>query len=186
MHVTTIAGSGRSTRPVTCAPSPALLISPGVTGNADNAAAGCFPTAFQRGFTLIELMVVIVILGVLAGLIVPRIMGRPEEAKQTKARIQMESIETALKLYKLDNGVYPSTEQGLEALVESPTVGDLPRAWRSGGYLEKGKVPKDPWGNPYIYLSPGIHADFDLVSYGSDGQPDGEGKNSDIRNWEFE
>jgi len=98
----------------------------------------------DRGFTLIELMVVIVILGILAGLIIPRIMGRPEEARQMKARVQIESIETALKLYKLDNGSYPSTEQGLEALVEPPTVGELPRAWREGGYLEKGKVPKDP------------------------------------------
>lgn len=138
------------------------------------------------GFTLIELMVVIVILGVLAGLIIPRIMGRPEEARQMKARIQMESIETALKLYKLDNGFYPSTEQGLEALVEAPTVGQLPRVWREGGYLEKGKVPKDPWGNDYIYLCPGLHYDFDLISCGADGQIGGEGYDKDINNWETE
>jgi general secretion pathway protein G len=138
------------------------------------------------GFTLIELMVVIVILGILAGLIVPRIMGRPEEARRTKARIQMESMETALKLYKLDNGVYPSTEQGLEALVEPPTVGEIPRAWRQGGYLEKRKLPKDPWGNPYVYLSPGLHDDFDLISYGADGNPGGDGKDRDIQNWEFD
>jgi len=138
------------------------------------------------GFTLIELMVVIVILGVLAGLIIPRIMGRPEEARQMKARVQMESIETALRLYKLDNGDYPSTEQGLQALVETPTVGELPKAWRKGGYLEKGKMPKDPWENEYLYLCPGLHGDFDLVSYGADGQPGGEDKNTDINSWELE
>ena len=138
------------------------------------------------GFTLIELMVVIVILGILAGLIIPRIMGRPEEARRMKGRIQIESIETALKLYRLDNGEYPSTEQGLEALVEPPTVGQLPKAWRKGGYLEKGKVPKDPWGNDYIYLCPGLHDDFDLMSYGADGQPGGEGKNADINSWEYD
>ena len=137
------------------------------------------------GFTLIELMVVIVILGILAGLIIPRIMGRPEEARQMKAKVQMESIETALRLYKLDNGDYPTTEQGLQALVEPPTVGELPRAWRQGGYLEKGKMPKDPWENDYIYLCPGLHGDFDLVSYGADGQPGGEDKNADINSWEL-
>ena len=137
------------------------------------------------GFTLIELMVVIVILGILAGLIIPRIMGRPEEARQMKAKVQMESIETALRLYKLDNGDYPTTEQGLQALVEPPTVGELPRAWRQGGYLEKGKMPKDPWENDYIYLCPGLQGDFDLVSYGADGQPGGEDKNADINSWEL-
>lgn len=140
----------------------------------------------RRGFTLIEIMVVLVILGILAGLIIPRIMGRPEEARRTKARIQIESIETALKLYKLDNGVYPTTEQGLQALVEPPSVGELARAWREGGYLEKGRIPKDPWGNEYVYLSPGIHGDFDLVSYGADGETGGEGKDKDINNWELE
>ncbi len=138
------------------------------------------------GFTLIELMVVIVILGILAGLIIPRIMGRPEEARQMKAKVQMESIETALRLYKLDNGDYPTTEQGLQALVEPPTVGELPKAWRQGGYLEKGKMPKDPWENDYIYLCPGLHGDFDLISYGADGQPGGEGKNADINSWELD
>lgn len=140
----------------------------------------------ERGFTLIELMVVIIILGILAGLIVPRIMGRPEEARRMKARVQIESMETALKLYKLDNGNYPTTEQGLQALVEAPAVGQLPRAWREGGYLEKGKVPKDPWGNEYVYLYPGIHADLDLISYGADGEPGGEGNDEDINNWELE
>ena len=140
----------------------------------------------MAGFTLIELMVVIVILGILAGLIIPRIMGRPEEARQMKAKVQMESIETALRLYKLDNGDYPTTEQGLQALVEPPTVGELPKAWRKGGYLEKGKMPKDPWENDYIYLCPGLHGDFDLISYGADGQPGGEDKNADINSWELE
>jgi len=139
-----------------------------------------------RGFTLIELMVVIVILGILAGLIIPRIMGRPEEAKRLKAQIQIESLETALKLYKLDNGMYPNTEQGLQALVEQPDTGTLPKKWRKGGYLEKGKVPKDPWGNDFVYLSPGVHGDFDITSYGSDGVPGGEDKNQDINNWEIE
>jgi general secretion pathway protein G len=140
----------------------------------------------NRGFTLIELMVVIVILGVLAGLIIPRIMGRPEEARRMKARIQIESIETSLKLYKLDNGNYPTTEQGLDALVEAPTVGQLARAWREGGYMDKGKVPKDPWGNDYVYLSPGIQDDYDLSSYGPDGEPGGEGDDADINSWELE
>lgn len=138
------------------------------------------------GFTLIELMVVIVILGILAGLILPRIMGRPEEAKQLKARIQIQSIETALKLYKLDNGAYPSTEQGLISLVALPQTGKIPRKWREGGYLEKGKIPKDPWRNEFIYISPGVNGDFDIISYGADGIPDGEGKNKDIYSWEIE
>jgi len=138
----------------------------------------------SHGFTLIEIMVVMVILGVLAGLIIPRIMGRPEEARRLKARVQMESIETALKLYKLDNGSYPTTEQGLEALVEPPSVGQLARAWREGGYLERSKVPKDPWDNDYVYLCPGTHGEYDLISYGDDGQPGGEGKDKDINSWE--
>jgi general secretion pathway protein G len=140
----------------------------------------------EQGFTLIELMVVIVILGILAGLIIPRIMGRPEEARRMKARVQLESIETALKLYKLDTGSYPTTEQGLQALVEPPTVGELAQNWRKGGYLEKGKVPKDPWGNDFVYLSPGVNDDFDLSSYGKDGQPGGEGDDADINSWELE
>jgi len=140
----------------------------------------------EHGFTLIELMVVIVILGILAGLIIPRIMGRPDEARRAKARLQIESLETALKLYKLDNGMYPSTEQGLQALVELPETGDLPKKWRQGGYLEKGKVPKDPWGNEFIYLSSGVHGDYDILSYGADGVPGGEDKNMDINSWEIE
>lgn len=140
----------------------------------------------DRGFTLIELMVVIVILGILAGLIIPRIMGRPDEARQAKARMQIESIETALKLYRLDNGAYPTTEQGLKALVEAPAAGQLAKNWRQGGYLERGKVPKDPWGNDFVYLSPGVHGDFDLSSSGADGEAGGEGKDKDITSWEIE
>lgn len=139
-----------------------------------------------RGFTLIELMVVIIILGILAGLIIPRIMGRPEEAKQLKAKMTIESLETALKLYKLDNGMYPDTEQGLQALIEQPEAGTPPKNWRKGGYLEKGKVPKDPWGNEFIYLSPGAHGDYDIISYGADGVQGGEDKNKDINSWEIE
>ena len=139
-----------------------------------------------KGFTLIELMVVIVILGILAGLIVPRIMSRPGEAKQMKGKIQIESLETALKLYKLDNGAYPTTEQGLQALVEAPETGNVPKNWKSGGYLEKGKVPKDPWGNDFIYLSPGVNGEYDITSYGADGVPEGEGEDKDINSWELE
>ena len=140
----------------------------------------------RRGFTLIELMVVIVILGILAGLIVPRIMGEPDKAKKLKARMQIESISTALKMYKLDNGSYPTTEQGLQALVEQPETGTVPKKWKAGGYLEKGKVPKDPWGNDFIYLSPGLKGDFDIISYGLDGVPGGEGENKDVNNWDIE
>jgi general secretion pathway protein G len=140
----------------------------------------------QRGFTLIELMVVIVILGILAGLIIPRIMGRPDEARRAKARIQIESLETALKLYKLDNGQYPSTEQGLQALVQQPSVGVDAKNWRQGGYLEKAKVPKDPWGRDFVYISPGANGDYGLTSLGADGEPGGEGKDKDINSWDAE
>jgi len=140
----------------------------------------------NHGFTLIELMVVIVILGILVSFIAPRLMGRPDEAKQVKARVQIESLETAIKLYKLDSGIYPATEQGLQALVEQPQTGTLPKKWRKGGYLEKGRVPKDPWGNEFVYLSPGVHGDYDIISYGADGVPGGEEFNKDISSWEIE
>ncbi|MBW2040061.1 MAG: type II secretion system major pseudopilin GspG [Deltaproteobacteria bacterium] len=140
-----------------------------------------------KGFTLIELMVVVVILGILAGLIIPKIMGRPEEARRLKAKMQIQQIEQALKLYYLDTGTYPTTEQGLNALVEKPTIEPIPKRWREGGYLEKGKVPLDPWSNPYVYISPGIHSeDFDLESYGPDGEDGGEGKYADVENWDLE
>lgn len=140
----------------------------------------------DKGFTLIELMVVIVILGVLAAIIAPKIIGRTDEAKVTEAKVQIKNFETALKLYKLDNGVYPSTEQGLDALVEKPATGIIPRNWKEGGYLEKKKVPSDPWGNPYIYVSPGLHGDYDIISYGADGARGGEGFSSDIESWSIE
>lgn len=142
----------------------------------------------NKGFTLLELLVVIVILGILATFVGSRIMGRPEEARQTQAKIQIKTLENALNMYRLDNGEYPLTEQGLKALVEKPVTGSIPKKWRDGGYLDKPKLPKDPWGNDYIYLSPGMKNPngFDLYSNGADGQPGGEGKDADIGNWDTE
>ena len=140
----------------------------------------------SRGFTLIELMVVIVILGILAAVIAPRLIGRTDEAKVTEAKVQIRNFETALKLYKLDNGFYPSTEQGLEALVVKPSVGLIPARWRDGGYLEKKSVPKDPWGNPYMYSSPGLNGDYDIISFGADGMRGGEGFNKDLESWNLD
>ncbi|THB77311.1 MAG: type II secretion system protein GspG [Desulfobulbaceae bacterium] len=138
------------------------------------------------GFTLLELLVVVVILSILAGYIGPRILGRPDEARQAKAEVQIGLLETALGLYRLDNSMYPTTEQGLAALASKPTTGKIPEKWRKGGYLVKGKVPKDPWGNPFIYKSPGVHGSYDLSSLGGDGRPGGEGVDADINNWELE
>ncbi|WP_275423149.1 type II secretion system major pseudopilin GspG [Geomonas oryzisoli] len=137
----------------------------------------------SRGFTLIELMVVIVILSLLAVLVGPKIIGRSDDAKVADAKVQIRNIETALKLYKLDTGSFPGTEQGLQALVTKPTTGKIPNNYKSEGYLENKNVPKDPWGNDYIYLSPGEHGDYDLSSYGADGARGGEGKNADIESW---
>jgi general secretion pathway protein G len=139
----------------------------------------------QRGFTLIEIMVVVVILGVLAALVVPRFLNRPDEARVTKAQVDIKSLEEALGLYKLDNSYYPSTEQGLRALVNKPETGRIPTKYAVGGYLKK--VPVDPWNNEYVYLSPGLHSnDFDLISYGADGEPGGEGTDADINSWELQ
>jgi general secretion pathway protein G len=138
----------------------------------------------RSGFTLIEIMVVIIILGILVGLIVPRFMEKPEKARMVKAQMQIESISAALKEYKLDNGDYPTTEQGLEALVEKPSIGKIPKKYPEKGYFPK--IPKDPWGNDYVYISPGEHGDFDLISYGADGEEGGEGKDADIQSWEIE
>jgi general secretion pathway protein G len=139
-----------------------------------------------RGFSLIELMVVIVILGILAGMIMPRLMGRTDDAKVVKAKVDMAALDTALKLYKLDNGEYPTTEQGLKALIEPPEEEDGTGNWKKGGYLEKRLLPKDPWGREFIYLSPGANGEYDIISYGADGVPGGEDKNKDIKSWESE
>jgi general secretion pathway protein G len=139
----------------------------------------------DRGFTLIEIMVVVVILGILAAIVVPRLLSRPDEAKVVKAKVDMKGIEAALGLFKLDTGFYPSTDQGLKALVEKPTTGLIPSKYSVDGYLKK--VPVDPWGNAYIYLSPGLHShNFDLISYGADGQAGGEEFNADINSWELD
>ena len=138
----------------------------------------------ERGFTLLEILIVITILGILASLVAVKLMDRPGEARALKAQLDINTLENALKLYKLDNAFYPSTEQGLRALVETPSVGRIPKKWREGGYLEKGVVPKDPWENDYLYLSPGTrNPDFDLWSYGADGEEGGEGEDADITNW---
>jgi general secretion pathway protein G len=138
----------------------------------------------NQGFTLIELLVVILILGLLAGIVGPRLFGHTDEAKQTKARVQIENLSSALKMYKIDNDQYPSTEQGLEALVSEPQGGNIPKKWKKGGYLAKKQIPKDPWGNDYTFLSPGVQDDFDITSYGADGTAGGEGVNRDINSWE--
>jgi len=139
-----------------------------------------------KGFSLIELMVVIVILGILAGMIMPRLIGRTDDAKMIKAAVDIASLDTALKLYKLDNGKYPTTEQGLKALIEPPDKEDNTGSWKKQGYLEKRTLPKDPWKREFIYLSPGTHGDYDIISYGADGLPGGEDKNKDIKSWEIE
>jgi general secretion pathway protein G len=138
----------------------------------------------DSGFTLIEIMVVVIILSILAGIIIPRIAGRPEEARRTKAAVQIKQIEGALNLFKIDNGFYPTTDQSLEALVSPPTTGEEPQNYKEGGYMKK--MPNDPWGNPYAYLSPGEHGDFDLISFGADGVEGGEERDTDIGNWEIE
>lgn len=140
----------------------------------------------ERGFTLIEVLVVIFILSILAAIVAPKIIGRTDDARIAEAKLQIKNFETALKLFKLDNGFYPSTEQGLEALITKPTTGRIPPNYREGGYLEQKKIPFDPWGNPYIYLCPGIHGEYDIISYGADGKEGGEGKDSDITNWNIQ
>ena len=135
-----------------------------------------------RGFTLIEILVVITILGIMAALIVPRIMDRPDQARATAARADVNAIMSGLKLYRLDNGVYPSNDQGLLALVKKPDRGDVPRNWKPGGYLEK--LPKDPWDSDYQYLNPGIRGEVDVFSLGADRRPGGEGYDADIGSWQ--
>ncbi len=135
----------------------------------------------QAGFTLIEIMVVVVILSILAAFVVPKIMDRPEQARILKAKQDIRTLENALRMYKLDNLVYPSTDQGLDALIQEPTTEPVPRKWSKEGYIDR--LSDDPWGNPYIYLQPGIHGSFDIYSVGPDGQPETE---DDLGNWNLE
>ncbi|MEQ6885065.1 type II secretion system major pseudopilin GspG [Salicola sp. Rm-C-2C1-2] len=138
----------------------------------------------SRGFTLIEIMVVMVILGLLVALVAPNIMGRGDEARVTAAEAQLRNISSALDLYRLDNSHYPSTEQGLDALVEKPGGSPEPSNWNPDGYMSA--IPKDPWGNDYQYVQPGSEGPYDLYSYGADGREGGEGVNGDISVWDVE
>jgi general secretion pathway protein G len=140
----------------------------------------------DRGFTLLEIIIVVFILSLLVAIVAPRIIGRTDEARVTGAKIQIRNFETALKLFKLDNGFYPDTQQGLDALIEKPATGRIPQKYKEGGYLEQKKIPLDPWGNPYIYVSPGLQGDFDIISYGNDSKEGGEGKDADIKNWDLQ
>lgn len=137
----------------------------------------------QAGFTLIEIMVVVVILGILAAVVVPKIMDKPDQARVTKAKQDIRVLESSLSLYKLDNFNYPSTQQGLEALVAKPSGDPEPKNYKSGGYIQS--LPKDPWGSAYQYLSPGSKGEIDIFSYGRDGKPGGEGMDADIGNWDL-
>ena len=136
-----------------------------------------------RGFTLIEIMVVVVIMGILAALVVPKLMGRADDARIMAAKQDISTIQQSLKLYKLDNQRYPTTEQGLAALITKPSNGPVANGWKTGGYLDK--LPKDPWGNSYQYLSPGIKGELDIFSLGADGQAGGEGNDADIGSWQL-
>ncbi|MDP3296379.1 MAG: type II secretion system major pseudopilin GspG [Thermodesulfovibrionia bacterium] len=139
----------------------------------------------RAGFTLIEIMVVLFILAILAAIVAPRLIGRTDDARVVKAKVQIKNFETALKLFKMDNGFYPSTEQGLEALIEKPTTGKIPENYKTGGYLEKKKITPDSWGHSYVYISPGTQGDYDIISYGADGVPGGKGYDADITNWDL-
>ena len=139
-------------------------------------------TFVQRGFTLIEIMVVIVIIGMLAGIVVPNVMDSRDKASISKARADFTALQTALKLYRIDNYTYPSTEQGLEALVTRPSIAPVPRNWKESGYLDS--LSKDPWGNEYQYLSPGEGHEYDIYSLGADGVSGGEGLGADLSVWD--
>ncbi len=142
-----------------------------------------YPIPF-RGFTLIEVMVVVVILGILAAMVIPKIMSHPDEARVMRAKQDIRVLESAIKLYRLDNFSYPTTDQGLEALLERPSALPSGARWKSGGYIDR--IKKDAWGNPYNYLSPGVHGEFDLYSFGADGSPGGSDIDADIGNWTIE
>jgi general secretion pathway protein G len=142
-----------------------------------------FRLSSRSGFTLIELMVVLVILGLLAAVVYPKLTGRGQQARVDTAKVQVRLLEDALHQFEVENGFYPSTEQGLAALVSKPTTGREPLKYREGGYLDR--IPKDPWGGEYRYISPGSHGSFDIISYGADGLPGGEGDSADINNWEL-
>ncbi len=137
-------------------------------------------TCSQQGFTLLELMIVIVILGILGAVVAPQLMSEPDKARVVQAKMQIENLATATKKFYLDNGFYPSTEQGLEALVNRPAIGRTPKNYPAGGYMPK--IPLDPWGNDYIYISPAQKTPFEIVSLGADGVEGGEGFDADIRN----
>jgi general secretion pathway protein G len=139
----------------------------------------------RSGFTLIEIMVVVFIIGILLALVAPKLIGRTDDARVVEAKAQIKNFDTALKLFKMDNGFYPSTEQGLETLIAQPSIGKIPKNYRDGGYIEKKQIPSDPWGNPYVYISPGMGGDYDIISYGSDGSPGGEKYDADITNWDI-
>ena len=134
-----------------------------------------------NGFTLIEVMIVVVILGILAAVVIPRILDRPDQARLTAAKSDIAVVMQQLKLYRLDNTFYPTTDQGLQALTVKPTTNPVPANWKQGGYLER--LPNDPWGRPYQYLNPGLRGEIDVFSLGADGQPGGEGANADIGSW---
>jgi len=141
------------------------------------------PLREQSGFTLIEIMVVVVIIGILASLVAPSVMRRIDEANVVKAKQDIRAYETALSLYRMDNFRYPSTDQGLKALVEKPADPNV-RNWKEGGYIQS--MRKDPWGNDYVFLSPGTRGEYDIYTLGADGQPGGEGNDADIGNWNIE
>ncbi len=141
----------------------------------------------ERGFTLIEIMVVVIIIGLLVSIVGVNVISRVDIAKRVASKNQIKSLESALSLYRLDTGSYPTTEQGLKALLEKPSTGNVSSAYREGGYLNGTSIPKDPWGHEYVYISPGSEGrECEIISYGTDGEPGGDGKNADIQSWNME